>query len=100
MIKIGKQDGPKMIFGRIGACKAAFLVVLAAIIGASCGAMRIPHEYMIDVDKQMLRAYDPKLDLPLTYCVKEVCYAYPDAEVRRIKKYVSELEQRLKKCEK
>lgn len=67
---------------------------------AACGSGPSPvSEYMIDVKAQMLRGPKPKDDKPLAFCVATVCYAYTDADVRLIKKYIVELETRLKACE-
>ncbi len=75
-----------------------FYVFLFLLFIAACGKIVKAHEYIIDVKEQMLRASAPKNDKPLSYCMTNICYAYEDAEVKAIKKYVSELELRLKEC--
>lgn len=76
-------------------------MLIGALLIVACGAGSIPiHEYILDVDKGMLRASKPKDDKPIAFCQSTICYVYEDQDVRKIKKYIIELETRLKNCQK
>lgn len=89
-----------MTFGMTDTSKICLGAFLGVSFIVACGAMPMPHEYIIDVPGQKLKAYDPKFDKPLDWCKDNICYAYEDLEIRKIKKYIVELENRVKKCEK
>ncbi len=81
--------------------KLTRLFALAVLPFIACGSAPSVREYIIDVQAQMLRASNEKEDEPLTVCEKTfVCYAYKDHDVRKIKKYIVELEEQLKACQK
>lgn len=68
---------------------------------AACASAPMPvHEYILDVKAQMLRGQSTKDDVPITHCATTACYVYEDSDVRKIKKYISENEIRLKDCKK
>lgn len=90
-----------MISGKITEARK---YLIGALLGmgfvVACGSTPIPiHEYIIDVDAQMLRGPKPKDDKPLSFCKGTLCYAYEDTDVRSIKKYIVELENQLKACQ-
>jgi hypothetical protein len=75
---------------------------LGVFVVVACGGRKAPSiiERILDVDTQTLAAEDEKNDLPITVCKEDECYVYLDADVRRIKKYIIAIEERLKACEK
>jgi hypothetical protein len=72
------------------------LLILAL---ATCASAPSVKEYIIDPKGGYLRAAKEKDDLPLNYCDTHICYGYEDSDVKLIKKYIVELEERLKNCE-
>lgn len=76
---------------------------LGAFTIAACGSMTrsgLVHEYIIDVDSQTLKGARAEDDKPLSYCKAVFCYAYEDSDIRKIKKYIVDLEEQLKACQK
>ena len=65
----------------------------------ACGVAPSIVDRIIDVDHNNLRADKPEDDLSLDYCKINICYGYKDEDVRKLKKYIVELEDRLKECE-
>lgn len=88
-----------MSFGTNGASRFLFGLLIGSSLTAACGSIAHVREYILDVPASMLRGPKEKDDKPLDFCKTSVCYVYEDREVRDIKKYISELEIRLKKCE-
>lgn len=72
-------------------------IIVLCLLVVACGSAKA-HEYIIDVPASMLRGPAAKDDLPLSFCTKEICYAFKDQEVKEIKKYIAQLELRLKQC--
>jgi hypothetical protein len=47
-----------------------------------------------------LRGSAPQYDKDLDWCKSVLCFVFEDRDIRTIKNYISELEQRLKECQK
>lgn len=69
---------------------------------AACASTPKPtiHEYILDPKAQKLVGYQASDDLPMSQCEINTCYVYKDEDLRKIKKYISELESRLESSEK
>lgn len=82
------------------------LMVLAAVGVVACGdSPGSIIEYILSVNKDspkdtMLIAPRKQDDKPLEFCIKNKCYAYVEGDIIKIKKYIANLEERLKACEK
>ncbi len=74
---------------------------IGILVMVACGSAPFSvTEYILDVKDQALRASKPKYDKPISFCDEHICYVYENEDIKKIKKYVIEIETRLKSCEK
>ncbi len=74
---------------------------MGILVMVACGSAPFSvSEYILDVKEQKLLGIKAKYDKPLSYCEATICYVYSDEDIKKVKKYVVELETRLASCEK
>ena len=79
--------------------RRSLLSILCLLVCFSCGSAPSVKEYVLDAKAHVLKGYKPADDKPESFCEKNICYVYEDADVRRIKKYIAQLSEKLKSCQ-